>query len=199
MGMLLQRLWFGMAAGSLLYGGCIQQTEFALEAALRGCENAIALTLRLGAGYLLFCGLMEIARAAGAARGMERMLRPVIRRLMPHVRGAETREAITMNLSMNLLGVGNAATPLGMEAIRRMEEESGQTPGIRYDMYMLLILNATSIQLLPTTVLALRASAGSARVNAVLLPTLLCTGASSLVGAALGWLCQKWEGKRHGR
>ena len=197
--MILQLLWVWMVAGSLLYGGCTQQAGFGLEAALAGCENAIALTLRLGAGYLFFCGWMEMVKAAGAAQGMERLLRPVLRRLMPYARSAEAREAITMNLTMNLLGVGNAATPLGMEAIRRMEEESGQTPGVRYDMYMLLILNATSIQLLPTTVLALRASAGSAQVNAVLLPTLLCTGASSLVGVTLGWLCQKWEGKRHGR
>lgn len=196
--MILQLIWFAMMAGSLLYGGCTNQDGFGLEAALAGCENAIALTLRLGAGYLLFCGLMEIAKAAGAAQAMERLLRPAIRWLMPHVRSAETREAITMNLTMNLLGIGNAATPLGMEAIRRMEEENAQNANVRYDMYMLLILNATSIQLLPTTVLALRASAGSARVNAVLLPTLLCTALSSLAGGVLGWLCQKWEEKRYG-
>lgn len=162
-----------------------------MSAALQGGENAIALTLRLGAGYMFFCGLMEIAKELHVQSGLEKLIRPLMMRLMPDVQKSETREAITMNLSMNLLGVGNAATPAGIEAVRLMDQE-----GARQDLYLFLILNATSIQLLPTTVLTLRTAAGSADVNAVLLPTFLCTAFSTLVGVTAGLLCRKKEGKR---
>ncbi len=153
-----------------------------LQAALGGCEDAIALTLRLGAGYLLFCGLLEIAKAAGAARGLEELMHPLLRWLMPTVSRKETREAVALNLSMNLLGLGNAATPQGLKAVRLLSEEETAAPSVRHDLYMLLILNATGLQLLPTTVLTLRTAAGSANAQAVVLPTLLCTLFSTIVG-----------------
>ena len=96
-----------------------------------------------------------------------------------------------MNLSMNMLGLGNAATPQGMEAMRLMEEERKKAPCVEHDMYMLLILNATSIQLSPTTVLALRAAAGSADAGAIVLPSLVCTAVSTAVGAVLGLICRR--------
>ena len=106
-------------------------------------------------------------------------------------RGKEARQAVCMNLSMNMLGLGNAATPQGMEAMRLMEEERKKAPCVEHDMYMLLILNATSIQLIPTTVLALRAAAGSADAGAIVLPSLVCTAVSTAVGAVLGLICRR--------
>lgn len=167
-----------------------------LPAALNGTGRAVAVTLQLCSGYLLFCGLMEIARALQAEKGIRRLLGPIMKRLMPDVRKEETRNAVAMNLSMNILGLGNAATPMGLEAMRRMEEEQLVDPSVRHDMNMLLILNATSLQLLPTTVLTLRTAAGSADANAILLPTIVCTAFSTLVGAALGVICRRWEERR---
>ncbi len=195
---MLQWVWFAMVAGSVLYSCLTGNAGKTVEAALDGCQKAIALTLQLGAGYLLFCGLMEIARAAKADKGLERLLKPVLKHLMPRTKTDEARSAAALNLSMNILGLGNAATPMGLEAMRRMEAEEGVCSGVKHDMYMLLILNATSLQLLPTTVLTLRAAAGSADVNAVLMPTLLCTAFSTLVGTALGLICRRWEERRHG-
>lgn len=191
--MALQQMWFVMVAGSILYGCLAGNVGQLLAAALEGTSQAVALTLRLGAGYLFFCGLMGIVRAAGAQRGMEKAMRPLLHILMPEVQQEASREAVAVNLSMNLLGMGNAATPMGLEAMRRMDEEAQKRPGVKHAMRMLLILNATSLQLLPTTVLTLRAAAGSARVNAVVLPTLLCTAVSTVVGASLGMLCRRWE------
>ena len=102
-----------------------------------------------------------------------------------------------MNLSMNVLGLGNAATPMGLEAMRHLAAEQALQPAIRHDRNMLLILNATSLQLLPTTVLTLRAAAGSADVNAVVLPTVLCTAFSTVVGVLLGLMCRRWEERKH--
>ena len=168
-----------------------------LAAALSGTEKALSVTLQLCAGYLLFCGLMEIARALHVERGIKRAIRPMMKRLMPNIQKEETHGAIAMNLSMNILGLGNAATPMGLEAMRQMEAERALNPSVRHDMNMLLILNATSLQLLPTTVLTLRVAAGSANANAVLMPTILCTAFSTLVGVVLGLVCRGWEERRN--
>ena len=193
---MIQLIWFAMMTGSVLYAAVTDRGGQILPALLKGCENAIALTLQLGAGYLLFCGLMEIAKEAGVPRGMERMLRPVLRRLMPSVREESTRRTIAMNLSMNMLGMGNAATPLGIEAVKKLDAEAAVHPPVRHDLWMLLVLNATSIQLLPTTVLTLRTLAGSADVNAIVVPSLLCTAVSTFVGAGLASLWRRYGGRR---
>lgn len=193
--MFLHLIWFMMMEISLLFSALQGNLQEMLNAALTGAENAVSLTLRLSAGYLLFSGLMEIAGALRLPKLLEKGLRPLMGRLMPCTRQEKAREAVTMNLSMNLLGVGNAATPLGIEAVRLMDAQA-ESAGARRDLYMFLILNATSIQLLPTTVLTLRAAAGSADPNAVLLPTLACTAFSTAVGVGAGMICRLW-GERH--
>lgn len=195
---MLQWIWSAMIGGALLYACVNGNGHEMMEAALAGTADAIALTMRLGAGYMLFCGLMEIVRGIGLEKRVASMLRPLFRALMPSVQKDETAGAITMNLSMNLLGLGNAATPVGMEAMRLMEMEERQRPAVRKDMFMLLILNATSIQLLPATVLTLRSAAGSADPHAILLPTLLCTTASTGVGVLLAICLRRIGGRKHG-
>ena len=192
--MFLQWLWISMMMGSLLYALMTGNGSSMLQAALQGSADTISLTLQLGAGYLFFCGMMEIVRGTGGQHGISRILQPLLRRLMPGV--GDAAETVAMNLSMNVLGLGNAATPIGMEAMRLMDEERKRNPSVKHDMYMLLILNATSLQILPTTVLTLRTAAGSADPNVILLPTLACTALSTAVGAGLGMCMRKYEERK---
>jgi len=188
-------IWCTIILFSIVYG-TITGTEYGMvEAALEGCTKALSFTLQLCAGYMFFCGLMEITRAIGAERTIQHLLQPFLRRLMPHLKTEKTRGAVALNLATNMLGLGNAATPLGMEAMRQMDAERKLHPEVRHDMYMLLILNATSLQLLPTTVLTMRIAAGSANANAILLPTLLCTAVSTIIGAAFGIFFRRKGGK----
>ena len=187
--MLLQRIWFAMVFFSIFLSFVTGKGGEVLPFALEGCANAIELTLQMGAGYMFFSGLMEIARGAGASKMLERRLKPVLHRLMPNQ--GKAAEAVGLNLCMNMLGLGNAATPKGIEAVRLMAEEEEQNPGVRQDLYMLLILNATSIQLLPTTVMTLRAAAGSADPGRIILPTLLCTAVSTSTGVLLGMVMRR--------
>ena len=193
---MIHLIWFMMVAGSMLYS-CLNGSGGAvLQTALAGCEKALSLRLELSGGYLLFCGLMEIARALRVEQGLTYLFSPVLKKLMPNVKTPETGGAVALNLAMNVLGMGNAATPAGLEAMRHMEAERKLRPDVRHDMEMLLILNATSLQLLPTTVLTLRTAAGSADANAVLLPTIACTACSTLTGVVCGLLCRWWKGRR---
>ncbi|NLO85899.1 MAG: hypothetical protein GX096_10820 [Clostridiales bacterium] len=195
--MVLQFIWFMMMAGSVVYACVGGFADSILPSAIRGAANSIELIVNLLAGYLLFCGLIEIVKALDVPAKINKLLKPLLRVLMPSIQQDETLQAVTMNISANLLGLGNAATPMGMEAMRRMEREHLGDGGAQHAMYMLLIINATSIQLIPTTILTLRIAAGSADVNQIILPSLLCTIASTVVGVALALICRRRMEKRH--
>ena len=109
----------------------------------------------------LWMGVMEVMERSGLAGGLSRLLRPILRKLYPDFAGDRpVMDAVSANLSANLLGLGNAATPLGLEASRLMAE---RTPGVASDgLCMLVVCNTASLQLIPTTVASLRAAAGSA-------------------------------------
>lgn len=194
---MIHHIWLIMVCSSIGYAIFTGKAGEVLSSALAGCEDAIALTLKLCAGYLFFCGMMEIAQTLRAQRWLMRLLKPILTIIMPNMHMEETAEAVTLNLALNMLGLGNAATPAGLEAMRRMECERRIRPDMWHDMQIFLIINATSIQLLPTTVLAMRAAAGSADVNAVLIPTILCTALSTVTGIGLGMLCRRFGGKNN--
>ncbi len=194
---MLQAIWGGMMLLSIVYAMASGKAAALLPAALEGVQNAISLSLKLLAGYLFFCGMIEIVNALKAPEKMSRLLSPLLRFLFPSVRGQAAKDAIVMNFSANLLGLGNAATPMGILAMERMEEERGGDPAGLAAMYMFLVVNATSLQLIPTTILSLRVAAGSAAPAAVLGPTLLCTAVSTVVGIGSALLCARWRKNRY--
>lgn len=187
-------IWFTMMALSMLYACFAGNAGEMMQAALNGTEKAVALLIRLAPSYLFFCGLMNIARSVQAEKWLVRLFDPVLRKLTPAVRQSETRGAAAMNLALNMLGMGNAATPAGIDAMRKMELECSENSAVRHDMEMFLIMNAAGFQLVPTTVLAMRAAAGSAHINAVVLPAVACTAASAAVSIALGLFCRRRKG-----
>lgn len=182
--MLLQYLWAGMILSSLIWGVLTGKGNLILPAGLEAAGRSIALSLEMAGGYLFFCGLMNIVKKLKIHQLLSDLLRPVLFRMLGEL-PQETAGAVAMNLSANLLGLGNAATPYGIRAAELLDAS-----GSRHALYLLLIINATSIQLLPTTVLTLRTAAGSANVNAILLPSLAATCASTLTGVGLGLLCR---------
>lgn len=196
---MLHQMWFVSVWISIAFATLCGNGTGVLEVALGGCSKAIAVTLELCSGYMFFCGMIEMAKAVGAERGMQKLLSPLLGKLMPHLKNADTCGAVALNLSMNVMGMGNAATPAGLAAMRCITKERELRPEIKHDMEMMLILNATSLQLLPTTVLALRMTSGSSSVNAVLIPTIICTAVSTVTGVACGLVCRKWEEKKHAR
>jgi spore maturation protein A len=191
--MLLQFVWYGITAAALVWGIVTGQGKNVLPAMLEGTTAAISVSLRLASGYLFFCGMIRIMNNLKIRKSIESALRPVLRLLMGSRTDAKAAEAVSLNLSANMLGLGNAATPYGIEAAERLH-----ALGDRHGLYMLLILNATGLQLLPTTVLTLRIAAGSSQPNAILLPALAATAASTAVGAGLGLLCRSLTEVRHG-
>ena len=177
-------IWTGMVVLSILCGLATGRGAEVSAAAIEGASAAVELSLSIVGMVCLWTGVMEGMRRAGLAEGLARLLRPVLRRLFPQVANdAEIMGSISANVSANLLGLGNAATPLGVTAARAMARKS---PGVASDaLCMLVVCNTASIQLIPTTVATVRATAGSTApfdiVPAVWLASSLSVGVGILV------------------
>lgn len=189
-------IWTGMATLSLLCALALGRGSQLAPAALEGAASAVELSLGMAGALCLWMGVMEVMRRAGLAEKLARLLRPVLSRLFPDFREDRgVMDTIAANVSANLLGLGNAATPLGLEAAKRM---SKKTPGTAGDsLCMLVVCNTASIQLIPTTVAAVRLAAGC-RTPFDILPAVWGTSACSV---AVGILAAKtmaklWRNRR---
>lgn len=162
-----------------------------LPALLSGAEKAASLSLALLSSYCVWLGFFAVLEKSGISAGMAKIFYPFARKLFR----SENKEAIALacgNLSANMLGLPGAPTPLGIKA-----NEKFLSDGNGFASDMLFLLNATSLQLLPATVVALRASLGSASPADIVAPTLVCTLFSTAVGVGTFLLCDKI--RAHGR
>ena len=162
------------------------QTDAAGSAALAGAEEAVRFTLSLAGGICLWSGIMELLERAGLAGRLARLLRPLLGRLFPlAAREQDVMAAVTENVTANLLGLGNAATPAGIRAAQGMARLGAPA---RNELCLFVVLNTASLQLLPTTIATLRAAAGAASAFDIL-PAVwfstACSLAAGLLAAAL--------------
>ena len=151
-------LWCCVVGVSVLFGLLGGTLDAVSAAALSGAASAVTLCLSMAGALCLWTGVMEVMERSGLAGKLARLFRPLLRRLLPRAsRDEETLSAVSANVSANLLGLGNAATPLGLKAAARMAKNSG---GVASDeLCLLVVLNTASIQLVPATVASLRAAA----------------------------------------
>jgi len=159
----------------------INQPELAFATIQSGSEKAVALCLKLWAIYAIWLGILNILESTGFDKKLAKVLNPIIDFLIGKT-DKETKGQIAINLTSNLLGMGNACTPSG---IRGMEGLSRGQTRITSAMIMFMILNTTSLQLIPTTVISLRISHGSTSSADIIFPTLISTIASTLSGIIL--------------
>ena len=185
-------IWCGMVVLSLIFGILTGQMDAVADAAMEGAASAVDLGISMAGILCLWSGVMEIMNACGLSAGLARIFRPLLRRLLPQAsRDQETLAALSANMSANLLGLGNAATPLGIRAARRMARGCGGVASD--DLCLLVVLNTASIQLLPTTIASVRSASGAQApfdiLPAVWLASLLSVTAGFLMAkllAALG-------------
>ena len=183
--------WTVMVVLSLVCGLWTGQMDAVAAAAMEGASSAIDLALSMAGIMCLWSGVMEVMNACGISAGLARSFRPVLRRLLPQAsRDEETLAAVTANVSANLLGLGNAATPLGIQAARRMAVGCG---GIASnELCLLVVLNTASIQLLPTTIASVRAAAGSAAPFDILPAVWISSIVSVAAGLGAAWLFSRF-------
>lgn len=167
------------------------------DAAFAAGKLAIETIISLAGLMALWMGLMKIAERSGIMEGLAWLLRPIIRALFPSVpRDHPAVGAMLMNISANMLGLGSAATPLGLKAMQHLQELNGGSDEASEAMCTFLTLNTSSITLIPGTIIALRAAAGSVNPAEIVGATLLATTASGLFGIGLDWLVRRFRRAR---
>lgn len=154
-------IWTGMIVVSILCALATGRGPEVAAAAGEGTSAAVQLALSIAGMLCLWTGVMEVMRQSGLADKLSRLLFPLLCRLFPQAaKDRDTMDSISANVSANLLGLGSAATPLGLEAARRLSRRSQGAASD--DLCMLVVCNTASIQLIPTTVATVRAAEGCA-------------------------------------
>ena len=152
-------------------------------------EDAINLSINLLGTICLWNGIMQIANKTSIVEKLTKVLNPVIKILFPELKKNEKiKKEISMNMIANILGLGNAATPLGLKAMKSMQEENLKKGTLSNSMLVFIVLNTSSIQIIPTTVIAIRNSVGSNSPTAIVFPVwiaTICAAVSAIVAAKL--------------
>lgn len=187
----MNKIWFVM----MVTGLCVllvKDPSVAMSEMISASSNALTLCIELCGVYAVWLGMLELVDKSGLGEKLAKLLRPIIRKLFK-INNPEIEKMIALNMSANMLGLGNAATPMGIKAMQTLDTgEKIASPAI----IMLIVINATSIQLLPSTVIGLRASAGSINPADIILPTLLSTIVTVSIGISLTLLCNKIRARR---
>ena len=176
---MLSKLWVGFLALSLLFGIITGRLDAVSAAAATGSAAAVELILKIAGLMCFWSGMMELVSASGLAGKVERLLQPILRGLFGHAaRDHKAMELVSANVTANLLGLSNAATPIGLQAVSRLYESAGRK-GAPDAVLALITLNTASIQLIPSTVAAVRAGYGAAQPFDIM-PAVWCASACSV-------------------
>lgn len=167
-------------------------SEQTAVAGIEAGKSAVELVIGVAGGFAFWMGLMNIAKESGLVSKIAGLLKPLILFLYPEARkNHEAMESLCLNMSCNMLGLGNGATPAGLKAMKSLQERNKDKVRATNAMCMLLVVNASSVQLLPTSIITLRSSMGSSNPAVVVPAILIATAASTLTGIICVRLCEK--------
>ena len=161
-----------------------------IEEVNTGIFNSLAEPVELSITFLgticLWSGIMEIAKKTSLINKLNKLLKPFINFLFPDLKNNEmAKQEISMNMIANILGLGNAATPLGIKAMKTMQKENKSKDTLSNSMMMFIVINTASIQLIPTNVIAIRTSLNSQNPTSIIIPVWIATIVAGIVGITL--------------
>ena len=179
---MLNGLIVSVALASILLAAFAGQMQALTDAILTSARDAVELAIGLVGVMAFFLGLFRVAEDAGLLRHLARLVGPALHRLFPSVPvGSAAMSAIILNISMNMLGLGNAATPFGIKAMEELNQLNSKPGTATNAMVMLLALNTSALAILPSGVVGLRASVGSADAMGIFVPTWFASGCATVV------------------
>lgn len=185
---MLSKIWTAFLCVAVLSGVATGRMSEVAQAASQGAGQAVTLFLEIVGLMIFWSGIMEIVSAAGIGSAIASAMQPLLRLLFGRAgRDRESMELVSAGVTANLLGLSNAATPLGLRAADRLYETAGRR-GCPDRVLTLIVLNTTSIQLIPTTVAAVRASLG-AQAPFDIMPAIWCASFFSIVAALVATRC----------
>lgn len=180
---MLNIIWPIFIIVSIIYSIISGNIEKLNNAIFESTENVIDFTLTLLGMTCLWSGIIEIATNTKIINFLNKILAPIIKILFPEIKeNIKAKDNITMNIIANILGLGNAATPLGLKAMNELQKENKNKSVLSNSMMMLIVLNSASLQVIPVTVLAIRNSLGSKNPTNIILPVWIATICAAISG-----------------
>lgn len=182
---MINRLWYYMMVIAVVFAAMGGKLTILTNEIFTALQSSIDLAIGLLGGMMLWCGVLKAAERSGLADNISALIRPLMKMLF---RGIPLKSAamgaIVMNITSNMLGLGNAATPIGLKAMGELQNLNPRKDTATNAMCLFLVINAAPMQLLPATVLSLRASAGSANPGIIILPAIVSSFSAVSVGVA---------------
>lgn len=186
-------IWFGILFIGIAFGLLTGDGELLSKTIVSTTSDTVKLIIELLGMMCLWCGVMKIAERSGLTDKLARLLKPVLKRIFKEAgKDDKALGAIVMNLTANMFGLSNAATPFGIKAMEEMDRINGHKDVASNDMVLFLVLNAACIQFVPTTVISIRAAFNSVNPGAIIIPALCTTTFASILGIILCKFLQRY-------
>jgi spore maturation protein A len=188
---MLNYIWLAFVILAVVIGGINGKMEAVTKAAIDAAGNSVTIAIGLIGVMTLWLGIVKIAEDSGLMKILARIIAPVMRWLFPEVpRDHPAMGSMLMNIAANMLGLSNAATPLGLKAMEDLEKLNSR-PGVATNaMCMFLTINTANVQLIPATMISLMASAGSRNPTAIIGTTIAATITALVAGVSAAKLCE---------
>jgi spore maturation protein A len=197
---MLNIIWLILVLGGIVVAACNGRIDLVTETLFGAANDGVKVALELIGLMALWMGMLEVARQAGLVRLLARLVRPLTTILFPDVPSSHpAMGAIIMNISANILGLGNAATPFGLKAMQELQKLNPWPDTASDAMCTFLALNTSCVVLIPATIIGVRVAAGSADAAEVIAPTIFATGISMLVVMIVDCAWRRYRLARHGR
>ncbi len=191
-------IWMFLICTSVLFAALSGRIDGFTKALFEAGKAAVEVCMYLVGIVSLWLGLTKILEDCGVIYKMSNFFRPAISLLFRNIpEGHPAITNITLNLLANMLGIGNAATPLGIKAMEDLQTLNPEADTVTFEMMLFIVINTASVQLIPFTVIGLLASFGSQNPNHILLPTLVATVISSITAVGILFLFKRIYGRNH--
>lgn len=190
---MINYIWFAMIFFGIIFALFTGNGDKITEAIVLGSESTVSFLIELVGIMCFWCGVMKIAEKSGLTAQIARILRPLLKKLFKEAATDEKAlGAIVMNLTANMMGLSNAATPFGIKAMEEMDRLNKKSNVASNDMALFLVMNAACIQLVPTTVISIRAAANSVNPGIIILPAIISTTIAAIVGVVCCKILQRY-------
>lgn len=189
----LKKIWFGLIILGIFFSVVNNKVEIVNEVLFTDLQESIELVINLISVMAFWMGLMRIAEKSGLVKNLSKLINPISKILFKEISKApKALNAVVLCLAANMFGLGNSATALGIKAVQEMQKLNSNKKRATNSMCMLLIINMSSIQLLPLGIIKIRADAGAIDPTDIMVPTIITTTISTITGI----LCAKYFERR---
>ena len=190
---MINYIWFVMIFLGLIVGIFTGNGEGISNAIIGSIDSTVSFIIGLVGLMCFWCGVMKVAEKSGFTEKLAKLMKPILKLIFKEsAKDEKALGAIVMNITANMMGLGNAATPFGIKAMEEMDRLNNEKGRASNDMALFLVLNASCIQLVPSTVLSIRAAAGSTNPGVIILPAIISTGTAAIVGVICCKILQRY-------